>query len=78
MYLWSGNILYPMLAHFANNGFQVAMLYLYKSEITSFNIDETESVPWDGIFYIGNYISGFNSILQTSLYERRRGICRLA
>lgn len=50
MYLWSGNILYPMLAHFANNGFQVVMLYLYRSEFTSFNIDETESVPWTVFF----------------------------
>lgn len=56
MYLWSGNILYPMLAHFANNGFQVAMLYLYKSEITNFNIDETESVPWT-VFFTSAVIS---------------------
>jgi membrane protease YdiL (CAAX protease family) len=53
MYLWSGNIVYPMLAHFVNNGFQVAMLYLYKSEITNFNIDETESVPWTVFFSAG-------------------------
>jgi membrane protease YdiL (CAAX protease family) len=56
MYLWSGNILYPMLAHFANNGFQVAMLYLYKQELTSFNIDETESVPWT-VFFTSAIIS---------------------
>ena len=46
MYLWSGNLLYPMLAHFANNGFQIIMLYLYSSKITEFNIDSTETVPW--------------------------------
>ena len=50
MYLWSGNLLYPILAHFANNGFQVLMIYLYKSEFTSFNIDETDTVPWTVFF----------------------------
>ncbi len=57
MYVWSGNILYPMLAHFANNGFQVVMLYLYKSELTNFNIDETETVPWT-VFLTSALISG--------------------
>ena len=50
MYLWSGNLIYPMLAHFANNGFQVIMLYLYRSEFTNFNIDETDTVPWTVFF----------------------------
>ena len=46
MYLWSGNLLYPMLAHFANNGFQIILLYLYSSKMTDFNIDTAETVPW--------------------------------
>lgn len=50
MYLWSGNLLYPIVAHFANNGFQIVMLFLYSSEFTSFNIDDTESVPWTVFF----------------------------
>jgi hypothetical protein len=56
MYVWSGNLIYPMLAHFANNGFQVVMLYLYKSEFTSFNIDETDTVPWT-VFFTSAMIS---------------------
>jgi membrane protease YdiL (CAAX protease family) len=50
MYLWSGNLLYPILAHFANNGFQLIMLYLYSSEFTNFNIDDADSVPWTVFF----------------------------
>jgi membrane protease YdiL (CAAX protease family) len=46
MYLWSGNLLYPMLAHFANNGFQIILLYLYGNKMTDFNIDTAETVPW--------------------------------
>jgi len=53
MYLWSGNLLYPMLAHFANNGFQVVMLYLYSSELTNFNIDNADTVPWTVFFTSG-------------------------
>jgi hypothetical protein len=39
-----------MLAHFANNGFQIAMLYLYSSDLTEFNIDDTNTVPWPVFF----------------------------
>jgi membrane protease YdiL (CAAX protease family) len=56
MYLWSGNLLYPILAHFANNGFQVMMLYLYKSEFTNFNIDNADTVPWT-VFFTSAVIS---------------------
>jgi len=56
MYLWSGSLLYPMLAHFANNGFQIAMLYLYSSELTEFNIDDTNTVPWT-VFFTSALIS---------------------
>ncbi|GJM28561.1 MAG: hypothetical protein DHS20C17_11960 [Cyclobacteriaceae bacterium] len=56
MYFWSGNLLYPILAHFANNGFQVLMLYLYKSEVTSFNIDDADTVPWT-VFFTSAVIS---------------------
>jgi len=56
MYLWSGNLLYPILAHFANNGFQIAMLYQYSSDLTEFNIDDTSTVPWP-VFFTSALIS---------------------
>ncbi len=56
MYVWSGNLLYPILAHFANNGFQIAMLYLYSSDLTEFNIDDTSTVPWP-VFFTSALIS---------------------
>lgn len=45
LYFWSGNLLYPMVAHFINNGFTLLMIYLYRSDITNFDIENTESVP---------------------------------
>ena len=50
MYLWSGNLIYPILAHFANNGFQLIMLYLHGRDLTEFNIDDADTVPWPLFF----------------------------
>lgn len=33
LYVWSGNIFYPMLGHFCNNGLQVLALYLYQRKM---------------------------------------------
>ena len=45
LYLWSGNIWVPILAHFVNNGFTVLMVYLYQRRVTTVDIDSTQSVP---------------------------------
>jgi uncharacterized protein len=44
LYLWSNNLLYPILAHFINNGFTLLMLYLRGHDIIDFDIENTESV----------------------------------
>ena len=46
LYVWSGNLIVPMVGHFVNNGFQIVMLYIYQNRITDLNIDEIEAVPW--------------------------------
>lgn len=46
LYYFSGSLLYPMLAHFINNGFTLVMLYLYNIGVITFDIESTESVPW--------------------------------
>ncbi|GAB4018651.1 CPBP family intramembrane metalloprotease [Spirosoma sp. KCTC 42546] len=45
LYLWSGNLWVSILAHFVNNGFTVLMVYLHQREMTSVDIESTESVP---------------------------------
>lgn len=45
MYVWSGNLLIPMFAHFVNNGVTVLMLYLYNSGVIKYNIEDTQSIP---------------------------------
>lgn len=45
MYYWSGNLWYPIFAHFVNNGFTLIMLYLYQQKATDLNVEATESIP---------------------------------
>ncbi len=45
LYVWSGNLWVPILAHFVNNGFTVVMVYLYQRKVTSMDIESTDSVP---------------------------------
>lgn len=45
VYYWSGNLWYPMLTHFLNNGLQLIGLYLYQLGAHSMNVESTESAP---------------------------------
>lgn len=46
LYLWSGNLLIPMFAHFMNNGFSVLMLYLRQLGLVDIDVESTEAAPW--------------------------------
>ncbi|RSK37494.1 CPBP family intramembrane glutamic endopeptidase [Hymenobacter metallilatus] len=48
LYEWSRNILVPIAAHFAQNGFQLLLLYLQQRDWSSsgFDPDSTEALPW--------------------------------
>ncbi|MFY0594070.1 CPBP family intramembrane glutamic endopeptidase [Roseivirga sp.] len=45
LYLWSGNIWYPIISHIANNGFAVIAVYYAQVEETAPNLDDTEAFP---------------------------------
>jgi uncharacterized protein len=45
LYLWSGNIWVPIIAHFFNNGFTVFLLYLQQTGAIDYNIESTEPMP---------------------------------
>ena len=45
LYIWSGRISVPIVAHFVNNGFTVFLLYLQQNKIVNFNIESTDSMP---------------------------------
>jgi len=45
LYVWSGNIWYPIIAHATNNGIAVIMAYSFQFSESDFNIDDSESIP---------------------------------
>jgi membrane protease YdiL (CAAX protease family) len=46
LYLWSSNLMVPMIAHFVNNGFSVLMMYLYQKGIITTDMESPEAAPW--------------------------------
>ncbi|OKL40711.1 CPBP family intramembrane glutamic endopeptidase [Pontibacter flavimaris] len=49
LYFWSGRIIVPIVAHFANNGFTVFLLYLQQTRAIDADIESTEAMPWYSI-----------------------------
>ncbi len=45
LYVWSGNIWYPIISHIANNGISVIMVYWAHVNEEGVDIDSTESAP---------------------------------
>ena len=45
LYIWTGNLWVPMLAHFFNNGFAVVMMALNKQKITTIDLEANDIVP---------------------------------
>ena len=46
LYVWSGNLWMPMIAHFVNNSFSVLMIYLFQKGIISIDMESAEAAPW--------------------------------
>ncbi len=46
LYAWSGNIWYPIWAHFINNGVTVLGVYLNKAQKTTIDLENTEWITW--------------------------------
>ena len=51
LYYFSGNIIYPIIAHFFNNGFTLVMLYLFQQNMVEYNIEDTEVMPWSQVIF---------------------------
>lgn len=45
LYLWSGNLLVPMIAHFVNNCVSLIALYTYQQGLTEIDVESTEAFP---------------------------------
>lgn len=45
LYAWSGNLWYPIIGHFTNNGFTLLLVYLYHNQAVGVDIEDTAAVP---------------------------------
>ena len=46
LYYWTGNLWVPILAHFANNAFQIVLQYFYSKELSTVDLNNTDEVSW--------------------------------
>lgn len=46
MYYWSGNLWFPVIAHFINNGLTLTMMYLFQTGMIKYDVASEESYPW--------------------------------
>ncbi|QDA59979.1 CPBP family intramembrane glutamic endopeptidase [Hymenobacter jejuensis] len=65
LYAWSGNILVPMAAHFAQNALQLIMLYYQQHNwTTTLDPDSTEAMPWPYMLVSLGLTAGLIIVLQ--------------
>ncbi|MEX2512516.1 MAG: CPBP family intramembrane glutamic endopeptidase [Cyclobacteriaceae bacterium] len=50
LYLFSGSLVYPMIAHILNNGITVVLVYLNKLNLLEFDLEEPGELYWHYIF----------------------------
>ncbi|GAB3768797.1 hypothetical protein GCM10028818_03800 [Spirosoma horti] len=70
LYLWSGNLWVPILAHFVNNGFTVFMVYLHQKKLVSVDIETPEAIPLAGVLVSGVITLGLLIYFQKRNQER--------
>ncbi len=52
LYVWSGNLWIPILAHFLNNFISLTLLYIYQLNLTDIDVESEESLPiWTIIIF---------------------------
>lgn len=53
LFYWSGNLAFPIIAHFIQNGGQLFILYMVQKGVWEIDMDSTESFPWYMILIFG-------------------------
>ena len=72
LYVWSGNLLNPIIAHFVNNCVSLIALYVYQKGLTDIDVESTEALPtmyviiFSALFvvtliYFKNYLANTNT-----------------
>ena len=45
LYVWTGNLLIPIIAHFLNNSISLIALYIYQKGLIDIDVESTEALP---------------------------------
>ena len=72
LYVWSGNLIIPIVAHFVNNCVSLLALYVYQKGLTEIDVESTEALPtmyvliFSALFvvtllYYKNYLAKINA-----------------
>ncbi len=61
LYLWTGNLLIPVFAHFVNNGVSLTALFIHQRGMTNIDMESTEALP-------SGYVVIFSFLFVTSLF----------
>ncbi|WP_420388127.1 CPBP family intramembrane glutamic endopeptidase [Roseivirga sp.] len=74
LYVWSGNIWYPIIAHAVNNGIGVILAYSAQFSESEVNLDDTETVPlvWQiiaAVFFVAFMVLFRNQYLRSKSQE---------
>ena len=74
LYVWSGNIWYPIIAHAINNGIGVTMAYATQFSESDINLDDTEAIPVYGqiiaaVFFVVFMVVFRNQYLRSKSIE---------
>ena len=59
LYLYTGSLLYPMLAHISNNVMMVTLVYLNKLRLLEFSMGEVDTLKWQYII-VGLFVFIFS------------------
>jgi membrane protease YdiL (CAAX protease family) len=70
LYAWSGSLSISMLAHFVNNAFGLAVMYLHQLGQLDIDLESTEAEPWPVVLAFaavtGLVLFRFRKIFQAS------------
>ena len=74
LYVWSGNIWYPIIAHAINNGIGVTLAYAAQFSESEVNLDDTDTIPLYGqiiaaVFFVVLMVIFRNQYLRSKSIE---------
>jgi len=74
LYIWSGNLIVPILAHFTNNFISLMALYIHQKGLTDIDVESTEALPTVyivifSVLFVVTLVYFKNHLAKTDTYE---------